>query len=464
VNLYAIVYALVWGLCAAFPLTDSDIWWHLASAKEILAQGVLLWQDPFTFTTHGQPWFNVHWLYQLLVYGLYVLGGESTVLAGHGLAWALAAWLWLGKRPSRETLFLMIPFIIASRYLLMARPLAFTILLLGLQFRILESNRKGVHKIVLIALLQVVLANIQGLFLLGPIMLFLQLWAKKVSWRWQWGLPSLLICASAIHPAGFGILLYPLKLLQRQLPGDLFAQRIAENVSPLKAIIGDGSSAEALQSWALLGVSGLMVWGLWTNRNHARPFWILLPWFALAWLAQRNIPIALMLALPVLASALPSRAPMAWVRSAGLAVALGLLVAQLHWFAQVRSPVTPYRFPVGAANWLAANLPPDASVQIFNEARHGGYLSWRLYPKVKTYIDGRFILRDSTFFASYLQLMEVPENFEKIVQQYHIQYALIPILYPPHFKPLADYLRADPSWNLVFQDETAWLFVNSNEK
>ena len=66
----ATLCAIVW-----FPLTNTDIWWHLASAREMLANGQVLRVDPFSSDVLGQSWVDVHWLFQLSAYGIYRIAG-----------------------------------------------------------------------------------------------------------------------------------------------------------------------------------------------------------------------------------------------------------------------------------------------------------------------------------------------------------------------------------------------------
>ena len=63
-----------------FPLTDADIFWHLAAGREMVARKHFLYNDPFSFTLASARWIDLHWLFQLLVYGSYKLGGYTALL------------------------------------------------------------------------------------------------------------------------------------------------------------------------------------------------------------------------------------------------------------------------------------------------------------------------------------------------------------------------------------------------
>src|SRR3989338_10285503 len=66
--------------CAWFPLTDADIWWHLAAGRRMLETRAFLRSDPFCLASLGAPWVDLHWGFQLLVYGLWKLGGTAALV------------------------------------------------------------------------------------------------------------------------------------------------------------------------------------------------------------------------------------------------------------------------------------------------------------------------------------------------------------------------------------------------
>jgi len=71
------------------PIPPYDFWWHTATGRLIVASGVIPSVDSFSYTQAGQPFYNQSWLAQLLMFGLYQLGGvpliifvQALVLAG----------------------------------------------------------------------------------------------------------------------------------------------------------------------------------------------------------------------------------------------------------------------------------------------------------------------------------------------------------------------------------------------
>src|SRR5687768_10834003 len=63
----AALAALVF-VTALTPVSDGDLWWHLAAGREMIATRSFLRVDPFTLSAAGRPWPDLHWLFQLFVY------------------------------------------------------------------------------------------------------------------------------------------------------------------------------------------------------------------------------------------------------------------------------------------------------------------------------------------------------------------------------------------------------------
>lgn len=98
--LFATVLTTIFLLCC-FPITDFDFWWHLKT-------GQLIWQnkeiprfDWYTYKDADRPWIDLHWGFQLLIAGLFHLGGTSLIIlfkaAGYTATTAIG-WLTVGAR------------------------------------------------------------------------------------------------------------------------------------------------------------------------------------------------------------------------------------------------------------------------------------------------------------------------------------------------------------------------------
>ncbi|NTV66043.1 MAG: hypothetical protein HGA65_21255, partial [Oscillochloris sp.] len=62
------------------PIPPNDFWWHMATGRLIVEHGQIPAVDSFSYTRTGEPFYNQSWLGQLLMYGLYQLGGAALVI------------------------------------------------------------------------------------------------------------------------------------------------------------------------------------------------------------------------------------------------------------------------------------------------------------------------------------------------------------------------------------------------
>ena len=91
----ALAIGAVVALFAVFPLTDTDIWWHLACAREWVT----------TWTPVREPVVNVHEFFQQIVAFVYNLGGARLLVAFKAILWGcvFALFLWPSVRNSLQT-------------------------------------------------------------------------------------------------------------------------------------------------------------------------------------------------------------------------------------------------------------------------------------------------------------------------------------------------------------------------
>jgi hypothetical protein len=90
----AFVVALV-AVLALRRLDNTDTWFHLAAGRWIVAHGSVPHNDTLSWTVRDHPWINVQWLFDVLIYGLYRLGGPSLLVIASAIAYSAATVLLL---------------------------------------------------------------------------------------------------------------------------------------------------------------------------------------------------------------------------------------------------------------------------------------------------------------------------------------------------------------------------------
>ena len=482
------------------PSADGDIWWHLAAGREMVTRGGLLFSDPFSVSAAGRPWVDVHWLFQLAVFGLHRAFGLA------GLVWAkcallgLGAWLlYLAVAQQRGSwargvlLTSLVGGLLAARSLLLVRPVIGTLVLLAFFFLQLERfGRDGrVRHLWPLPVAQVLWANFQGLSALGPAVVAAyavaalawsvsgaaRVWpfaaegsgGLSPSRRARWLVATLAACglASFITPFGVRGATLPALLFGRLLPGahDVFARNVAENLSPfvLEGVSG-GELWHFKWSLALASVAALVA-GRRLKLSHAL---LLLGFAGLGALSNRNVLLFYWLGAPILAihvGPVLRRAVAVRFRLHGLQIAAAFNAAVVvalfgtSGLAAAReSPLSepsPFRVPAMSAERLAV-LP--AGGKVFCADHHGGYLIWQLYPRFRPYIDTRLVLRSADEYATYLRLLDEPERFDAFQARNGFAYVVLPVLFPERYQRLIAHLYESAEWKLLYTDGSEVLF------
>lgn len=478
--------------CLWYPLTDTDIWWHLAAADWMRDHLSVPRADPFCLSSLGKPWTDLHWGFQVLAGSLWYLGGAKALLTAKVLAVAGACYLAFKPHLRPENAWFLLPFaafgIHHVRHFLDMRPLVFTLLGLAALYAATSAHLDGRLRrpwLILVPV-QVLLANLQGLYPLGAFLvtcLWFGAWWDSRSERTvtypplrPLGLTVVALWfAGMATPYGWAGLALPLALFVRitPIPGNVFSSEIAEN-QPLSALIGEPM---ALLPWAILILA--VLWTFLLARGRAsRGHALLFAGFALlGFMAQRNLPLLVLAGimasgrnlsvtsyLPELDGSGGGRGRILRPFAAYAPALLVCLVAALYgpriraaWKYELPGSLeTPFRFPVQGAEYLAAHPIPG---NLFNELRFGGYLAWRLHPGKLPFVDGRMILRDAAFYRDFLSVVDGPAGFPAYAERHGFTHALLPIGEDARFLPLAAHLLGRQGWSLLFADGASVLLA-----
>jgi hypothetical protein len=501
-RLRTLLFAAVLGLAAALtgvaPSADGDIWWHLAAGREMVARGGLLFTDPFSVSAAGRAWPDVHWLFQLAVYGVHQALGLA------GLVWVKCALIGLGacllyfaleeRRGSWNRGVLvttLVAGLLAARSLLLVRPVIGTLVMLAVFFFALERFRREGRLSYLLVLpaAQLLWANFQGLSALGPFVVgayalgalgwvglgHTRAWpfareggSATAPWaqaRYLFITLGCCLVAMCLTPFGVRGAALPAVLLGRLVPGEsqIFAQQVAENLPPFELErLSGGEFWHFKWCLALLALSVLAA-GRRLLFSHAV---LLVGFAALALMSNRNVLLLYWVGAPLVALNLAPalRRLVARLGRPGLRGGWGLNVALLAALSFVSvsaaarestlSEPSAFRAPTESARRLET-LPGG---DVFCADHHGGYLIWRLYPRFKPYIDTRLVLRSADEYAAYLRLADEPERFDAFQARHRFSYVVLPVLFPERYQRLIAHLYASPTWKLLFTDGSEVLF------
>ncbi len=469
-----ILFSFAVALFAFFPLTDTDIWWHLASARDFLENGPTE-SDPFCWTASRSPWINIHLYFQLFVHLVFSKFGSLGLVFFKSLAWGTVALLWVllvKRRISFLGFSVAVGLAFVFRYAFECRPIFVSMLFLGVFWNLLPKLEKRFsmrYFLVAFTLLAVewCWVRTQGLFTLGFALSFLWL---LFSWKilpkkqkWACGIFfAALLTVPLWRSQGVSLWLYPFGLLDRLVGGSssaqIFSREIAENRSPLTLLFhGENELAMFALLFAIL-VSAVFLLRRVRSELSFRSAWIFVV-CALAAIAERNLSLFFFPFVWLLwERILPTRELFRFHQCEILAGCFLLAFTVGFFFrsvpAYMRSgsfvAVSAERVPVGATSFIR-NHPLPEGFRIFHDDRSGGFLEWNVWD-LKTYADGRFILKDSAFLSTYLDYAQNPEKFFLDADSLHIGRVLLPIRYFTPWKNLASAVAGNPDWQIVYAD------------
>lgn len=415
---------------SVFTLVNLDLGFHLAAGEYIWRHAEIPTRDPFSWVAEGRPWVDSHWLFQLAIHGLYEsLGAPGLVLFRVAVVLPVfALLLGVGRRRGGLPIALLVCALalLVSYHRFLVRPELLSFLFLTLYVVGVEAlSRHPKRVLVGLTAVQVVWVNCHGLWVLGPVWVGLHLLGglvQRVAGRWwptggdgtgdardlrrEAGLLALCAFASLANANGLPGILYPWTLLVELAGGAAWFPRLIELQPPLSQPVPHPLRPEFVFRVLLAISAGAVV----ANARRTR-LADLLPWLAFGILSLRslrNLPLFAIVAVPLTVTSLRE----AWdaaVRSGRLRPASRRTTARITAAASVLLAVGlsaaaatnalyrwvdfPRRFGAGESDsypaWLAAHLR-DLDGRIFNDARIGGYLLWKLYPDKQVARDGRW--------------------------------------------------------------------------
>ena len=479
-HLFTAILFLALFVMTVREISDPDFWWHLRAGQYILENATIPHTDPFSFTAQSKEWVTHEWLSEVFMYASYRVGGFALLtilfsgiitlafaltyarsegrpyLAGFALLLgALATAPTWGVRPQMLTLLLMSAFLFLLDRFVATRENKFLIPLPCLM--LVWVNLHSGYAIGLI----VIGAYWFAAFVEGIVFLVRKQSAKNsletepsLSPRNTRALLIVLILSAlavVINPNGARMFLYPFETLTSAA----MQRYIQEWFSP------DFHQTEWLP-FALLLVS-LIATTLIARARVPLAHTLLL--FALGFLAlrsARNIPLFVLVAIPVLSTQLaawiPLRAsnkatprPMQIINAAIVVILAVIAVARVASVLVNQSNVEREKFPAAAVEWIQQNRPAP---NIYNSYGWGGYLIWKLYPEYQVYIDGRADVYGDAFIENFLEIYRAQQGWQTELAARDVRLVLIEL-----DAPLANALANDLLWTRVFSDSESVIYL-----
>ncbi|MEZ5291353.1 MAG: hypothetical protein R2745_09740 [Vicinamibacterales bacterium] len=478
-----VVVVLLGAVCAT-PVVDSDLWFHLAYARQMLSTGSLVSDHTaFSWTPADNAVIYCAWIAQLLLLGLHALGGLTAIFAFRYAVFAAVLGSWLGFAWRLRVLTHPITALAATLALLMSTGAVFIKPQLG-SFALMTAvvllcawiQRQGGTAgrwVFAIPVLMVVWVNTHGGFVVGLLYLFAFAAGEQLN---AWLAPSQALSPTVRRGLFLAVALsvaalfltpywarYPLQFFSVELPAiDLKAVRDYDSIfaatqRPLH-FVEYGAAALLLLAaawtprltraevdWRLV-VTNVVFGGLYAYYVRLTFFWA---------------PVLFVTVVTLLADRRGWLWPATTARARALGVATLAGTVALSAFAIRSQAATPvvgswmgfgngYWNPEEEADYLAEHFPVE---RLGNDYNSGGYLMWRLGPRSKVFMDARYFPYRS-WFQEYLTL-ESGAGIESVLKKYPTDVWCVSL----HLPRAVAWFRGSPDWTPAFYGASAAVFV-----
>ncbi|MBI4430279.1 MAG: hypothetical protein HY587_01025 [Candidatus Omnitrophica bacterium] len=457
--------------------------------------GEWIWQnksmprfDPgFAISSAPIPWKDHQWLGQLILYGLWNIGGFLGLRVILGLIPALIfsrVFVLLrrqGVSPLSAFFFTLVAAVSSAHHWL-ARPhlIAYVLLILGLLLweKVYSGDRKSAF---LLALIHIAWVNMHQSFMIQfvfaaafgfqvAVEFFQKPAARRPSGLNVAVLIILLPLVSSLNPHGFDV-----------LKSSESVWAIHNRIEEWQPVHLNSKNFPAFFLYSLI-----LLWAMWRDRKNVKPFEcvIFTATVLLTATAVRQLPIFVLSTLPSYVRHLPSLSTKAlggriirWWNARNEAIHVcekqfsgGRLVMLIVIMLLLVSIAGFHNQAAANIVWngLNGNFLPIAACDflekegikgnIFNVYAWGGYLIFRFGDSNKLFIDGRTDMYGPGRLEEYHEVYEIPGQWETIFEKYSIE-----IVLENTEQSLCRKLLAHPRWSLVYSDKQASVFV-SKEK
>jgi hypothetical protein len=209
------VVVLAVAFLASWTIADPDLWGHVRFGLDILAEGAIPREDPYSFTS-DLPWINHEWLSEVTMAGAYRAAGPAGLI---GLKWLITgvtlALVWrairiAGVRRPAAAVLLLLAGLGAFGLIMTVRPQLFSMLLFVLELSVLNEAGRGRRQALLwMPMLFAVWANVHGGWMVGLGVLGLwsagMLLSRAMPWPWAAGITALSALGTLITPYAFDL-------------------------------------------------------------------------------------------------------------------------------------------------------------------------------------------------------------------------------------------------------------------
>lgn len=465
---------LLCGFWYAVPLWDTDFWWHIASGRYIVDNLSIPSTDPFGVFPSGdtirhETVLRGQWLGQVFLYLIHEPFGVNGIIAFRVLVLlSCLSLLYWRARILRIQPLVMWPLLCLAAIGLSLfggeRPQLFSFLFATLFFLHIDlARQRNIRFLYALPVISLIWANCHGGVILGLALLMLvslTIWFDTSSPTRQkllWSAVTLCVFISTLLTPN-GLLTYAYIL---QLQGSELQARTSEYISALRLF---ELGYHWTQAYIYLFYLVLLVALYRLVRQRLWSYAAITLFLALISINSfRYYAFFLLIASPYMMAGLNTlfkaspRLTLA-TQASVLGTIFILFAILLASGPAPRGGILADRYPTQLAQYVKNSRFNGRS---FNTLEWGGYLIWRLSPRVIPFIDGRML--DGSRFAPYTHMLWATPQGQEYFNRFDFDLVIMPHVgkYNTRSYSLIHYLNRHPDWKLAFRDSQGAVFVRS---
>ncbi len=470
---------------AVFEIKDPDTWWHLKTGEVIFEKGIIPYYDIFSYTSPGQIWYYIAWLFELLLYIVYLaLGFNGLIFLRAIFIVLIFTFVYFASlnRGVKSYLALIVLLVgaSASKESWLIRPQLLSYLLVIVFIYILDRFRYRDEKyIFLLPLLMLFWANSHPAFIAGFIVLGIYVLGEGAKFIAKnlfdidsameskklivlIGVALISFLVSLINPITYQAILWPLRQVN-----SVFAENVREMFSP--------TFSQSPLFWLMFFVSLIAMISA-IKRLDLVDIGIFAAFSYLALSASRHVPLFAIAISPILAKyadidlAKIEAKITSFMRKRGNILTnpapstVSLLLSGIFLLSLILAISSPAGWKLGVDKALfpqkAVEFIKSQGIKgnMFNFYDWGGYLIWRLWPEQKVFIDGR--TTSVEVFEDYLDIVEAEPSWQELLDKYEVSFIITPSCQSDgEMLPYISGLYLSDLWKLIYYDDNSLLLI-----
>jgi len=471
-----VLFAIV--IADARQHSDPDLWGHVLFGRQLLAHGSLPRNNPYSYSAPTFPWLHHEWLSEVLMGALFdKFGAAGLKLLKFACTAGTICFIALAEAETIASALVQLSILLAAALLLMPvmqfRPQLFDFLLLSAIIALLaRHHRRGSGMLWVAIPLIAIWSNLHGGFFIGLVAIGVYGVATMLEDLWlgrgfRRGLGILAITAGAAASTLITFMIPPARdtwvTLIKSILNPTTHYTIGDWIPLIPSLI-DAPAGSVEQKYFVLVLlffaASFISVVLKPRGGDLALIAVGAVMLAAAFVAVRNVPMAVIAIAPVFANHLgllmrPRDVPREMPRVGRLiAEILIALVAILfaRSYGVLSSGIDASDYPVRAVDFMKAH---GLKGNVLADYAWGQYVIWHAAPGSKVFIDSRYDLGyPPQVVADYMELERGGAGGAHALASYPHDFVLV-----KNGSPAARLMNSQSGWRLIYSDEIAALYA-----